>query len=241
MDSGKTSKARKTWEGKVATYVVAGGAVLGAAASAHATPIYSGVQDIAIGVDDDVPIDLNGDAFVDYTFRNATFFLGDPTLTNRYLEIGGGANGVVGTSSTFQFATALAAGVPLPGVESFLNGSLKLGRVFEDGTSDGSFVGLTNGYLGLRFDIAGQLHFGWARVSVSGSTDINNALTATLHDWAYEGAAGAPILVGQIDAAPTAVPEPGTLSLLALGASGLAAYRRRKNAGRTGDAGAATE
>ena len=72
---------------------------------------------------------------------------------------------------------------------------------------------MTNGFIGLRFFIDDQPHFGWARLSVS---DV-----VTLHDFAYQSTPNTAISAG--DGIP--VPEPGTLALLAAGATGLLAWR----------------
>lgn len=70
-------------------------------------------------------------------------------------------------------------------------------------------------YVGLRFDVSGSPHYGWAQIQVG--TDYNISLLA------FSGelySANTPIAAG---AAPT--PEPASALLLALGAAGLAAYR----------------
>jgi len=68
---------------------------------------------------------------------------------------------------------------------------------------------------------AGDYYYGWVRFSLSIETDEwgHQLPSANLVDFAYESEAGVPIAAG-------AVPEPATLSLLALG--GLALLRRRK-------------
>lgn len=80
------------------------------------------------------------------------------------------------------------------------------------------------GYFGFRFELeedspnasAGTTVYGWAEVERLSPT------SGRVLEWAYDDA-GAPILAG-------AIPEPGTLGMLALGAVGLAAMRRRKSA-----------
>jgi hypothetical protein len=77
------------------------------------------------------------------------------------------------------------------------------------------FQNVTDAFVGFSFPIGGINHFGWVRV------DVNNvAGTFLVKDWAYQDVAGRPIGAGQI-------PEPGTLGLLAAGATGLLALRRR--------------
>ena len=82
-------------------------------------------------------------------------------------------------------------------------------------------------WLGLKVnDPNGDPHFGWLEITLgewaigggSGQTDVDLAFPFEAV-WAYEATPGAAITAG-------AVPEPATLSLLALG--GLTALRRRK-------------
>jgi PEP-CTERM motif len=74
------------------------------------------------------------------------------------------------------------------------------------------------GYIGFKFDpdsVAGQQSFyGWFLMSV----DSSNGGTVT--SWAYENT-GAGIAAG-------AIPEPGSLAMLAMGAVGLSRWRRRR-------------
>ncbi len=73
-----------------------------------------------------------------------------------------------------------------------------------------------SGYVGFRFGTTGDLHYGWADIT------INADYSVTLRGFAYESTAGATITAG-------AIPEPGAASLLllGLGAGGMAAYRSR--------------
>lgn len=90
--------------------------------------------------------------------------------------------------------------------------------VYNEGTSAGTNFSGTTGLLGLRFRNEGSgnaTQFGWVRVSQPGTTGG----LATVVDWAYE-TDGGPIPAG-------AIPEPASLGLLALGALGLAARRKR--------------
>ncbi len=85
-----------------------------------------------------------------------------------------------------------------------------------------------SGYLGFEyFDNAGLAHFGWAKMSVSVTS---SRITGNLRGYAYDTVAGETIFAGQ-----TTTPEPGTLGLLALGAAGLALWRKRKQGVGVGD------
>jgi hypothetical protein len=97
-------------------------------------------------------------------------------------------------------------------------------------------VNVSGRYLGLRFTIKTQTHYGWARLSVqvSGTT-----VTGTLTGYAYETIANKPIIAGRTkgpdDGEPTAsfstpTSEPATLGALAMGAPGLAIWRRKETA-----------
>ena len=78
-----------------------------------------------------------------------------------------------------------------------------------------SFVG-TRGYAGVVFDIpGGSPHFAYLDIEVASDLSF-----ATVHGGAYESLANTPI--------QTPVPEPGSLLLLASGAAGLAAWRRKR-------------
>jgi PEP-CTERM motif len=89
-------------------------------------------------------------------------------------------------------------------------------------------VGQGQGYLGLKFLIGASVHYGWADISV------NPDLSVTLHSFAYESCADQSINAGQTTNGATCsdapVPEPHSAALLAMGAAGLLAYRRRRKA-----------
>jgi MYXO-CTERM domain-containing protein len=83
------------------------------------------------------------------------------------------------------------------------------------------------GLAGFRFTTANhERDYGWVRLSYTlGTNGLANSITAT--DWAYEST-GAPITAGETS---SSTPEPSTtaLAILAAGAAGLAALRRRRH------------
>ncbi len=82
----------------------------------------------------------------------------------------------------------------------------------------GEFLQVQRAFLGLNFDLVDGRHAGWAEVSVAAG---NGELSAIVYGYAYEEAPGRAISAG-------AVPEPPSLLLLAAGAAGLAALRRKR-------------
>jgi hypothetical protein len=100
--------------------------------------------------------------------------------------------------------------------------------------------GVRNRYLGLKFEIGGQFHFGWARLTVT--TTQPHTWRATLTGFAYETVSGKGIFAGQMKGADDAsaeesnpaltvpTPESATLGVLALGSPGLSIWRREERA-----------
>lgn len=60
------------------------------------------------------------------------------------------------------------------------------------GTGNSNWCGVTNKYLGLRFELSDGTHYGWARLDVD-LTSFN----WTLYDFAYNETVGGPITAGQ--------------------------------------------
>jgi hypothetical protein len=98
----------------------------------------------------------------------------------------------------------------------------------------GPWAKASNKYLGLKFLINGEVHYGWARVTVM-------KRYSTLTGYAYETVANQPIRAGAesgSDTAAAAYPDPmsepvspmATLGMMARGAAGLALWRREEEA-----------
>jgi hypothetical protein len=86
-------------------------------------------------------------------------------------------------------------------------------------------------FLGLKFVVNGQTHYGWVHVSAG----ANNLDTPVINGYAYETVPNQPILTGerngpavQMQGSMLPLPEeqPASLGLLARGADGLAIWRR---------------
>ena len=80
---------------------------------------------------------------------------------------------------------------------------------------NGHFLNTSNKYIGVRFHISGNQHYGWIQ--------FGGVKTGIITGYAYNDEIDGDIFAGQT------VPEVGSLGLLALGAVGLTAWRKKRS------------
>jgi hypothetical protein len=95
----------------------------------------------------------------------------------------------------------------------------------------GPFANATNRYLGFKFLVNGQVHYGWARMTVT-----NSLRNVVLTGYAYETTPNTTIIEGHLSGgtatnlAPadllSPASQPATLGMLARGADALTLWRR---------------
>ena len=213
------------------------------------------------------PLDLNHDGIVDffllpfeseYRYYTSTLFVCHVIRTysgNRNFCSSSNKNPENGIRpSKGQWGAALRPGAKIQGRDKFLvAGSVALGRVKHHGFGSTATTqwygpwmnggkGVKDRYLGIRFAIKGQLHFGWARMTITRIRESHGRydFAATLTGYAYETVPGKAIVAGQTKssddvverpgaALTTPTPEPATLGMLALGAQGVV-WRRKEPA-----------
>ncbi len=225
------------FERRLAGYALAGGAALGGAGSARADVVYSGIQDIQLGEGGTSPynLDLTGNGTTDYSFTYTTQQslypspIGPyPYTSGQQLSIdtipGSVTNSVV--SSDGMNADYLTAGTLIGPSSPFASGAgLNIQRDYKNPSPSqpnvGNFDG-KDGYVGFQFYIGDSAtpNYGWAQLDLTNFPLAGDPQSAILVDWAYETTPGLSIL--------TAVPEPASLGLLALGAVGVGAYVRSR-------------
>jgi hypothetical protein len=109
--------------------------------------------------------------------------------------------------------------------------------------------GVKNRYLGLKFTIDGETHYGWARLTVAKGKRGSQVVDAILTGYAYETVANKPLYAGVLPFAnPTSnemkrqnddakvmdahrddpATVPGSLGLLARGAEAISIWRERE-------------
>jgi hypothetical protein len=213
----------------------AGVSLLVLAQPAEATVVIT-VKNIPVPVLSHVSIDLNHDGVSDFSFYLNTEFVGRSTSANlRVTPLGGGA--VVGKSPS-NYASALLRGANIGPSAHFLNGArIEYSKRYGSGSHylKGKWGGdQPNRFLGVKFLISGTTHYGWVRLTVGTKPNGPGPFSATITEYGYETIANKRLGAGlagaeSTDAQATADrPGPPSLGMLALGADGLALWRREE-------------
>jgi hypothetical protein len=111
--------------------------------------------------------------------------------------------------------------------------------------SGGQWANVVKRFLGFRFEINGEVHYGWARLSVRARTSDFPCVKAHFTGYAYETTPNKTILAGDTGLGADAsigsgdaeeanvevnrTQEPPSLTLLSLGSLGLDAWRRKQD------------
>lgn len=185
-------------------------AAMAAAGSTEAAVIYSGTQNISIAQFNSLNLDINGDAQGDVLLKNYVF--GGGNYQGATVNFFPGKM-VTGTSVN-NYVTALNAGFT---VEASALGNFTGSMAYGAANPNAQFNSASGKFIGLQFPSGTNTYNAWVRVDVN-----NTAGSFNVADWAYENVPGVGIVTG-------VVPEPvSSLGLLAAGAAGVAALRRRR-------------
>lgn len=175
-------------------------------------------------------LDLNHDGITDFTLVNRTTW-SDIQFNYLGLTRARGSNGAIGcaTSGGWRFDSALKAGARIGTGHRFLSrtqGWLLVSSGFTGGTTSpfGPWYNVMNRYLGLRFAIKGQTHYGWARLSVTRAA--NRSIRAHLTGYAYETIPNKAIIAGKTTDVDLISVQTGSLGRLAQGWPPLACWQR---------------
>jgi hypothetical protein len=197
-------------------------------------------------------LDLNHDGIVDFVIQQAFGFASGTIFAYQLAAQGAMGNAVAGSVNTHNpfhsarwYGSALKPGAQVGPHRRFVHGG-KNGEAMvsvwtnESATSGsyGKWIDVTNRYLGLKFKIKGEVHYGWARLSVH---NVKTDITGTLTGYAYETIPNKAIIAGATKGTDESLEESDanlatptraldSLGILALGAPGLSIWRREESA-----------
>ena len=214
-------------EKRLLAYSVAAGAAISGIESAEATIIYKNLGDIVVS-GGTYSLEINDDGQIDFRVLHSS------GIYSSYNVQFAGASNFAPVNNGFAGKGFVISKLDLGEVidENYVDGFIKRGNFGSLYSSNGqqiptgNFLGADKDYFAFRFSDKNNLVFnGWGRVSMP-----MDGSSITFHDVAYNDVAGASIMAGETEAGlGTAVPEPGTLGMLALGAAGVCAWRKRKD------------
>ena len=181
----------KDLKNRLKRYALTAGAVAAGGAAADAAVIYTDINpDFVGGVGNSYLLDLNNDSVNDFSIYHD----GGSNLFIAPISSNGSVLGT-GSTSGFAYPYAMSANSMISASASgtwFNNGystgyqSLNYGSC-----SFGNWCTVTDKYIGLRFEVSGNTHYGWVRM------DVNfTGSSFTIKDYAYEDTPGVGILAG---------------------------------------------
>ena len=231
--SRKTFKISDSLNRQLSTYAqlasAAGVSVLALAGAAEAKVVYTETNQVT-HTSFPLYIDLNHDGINDFLLRT-TYYAGSSGLEIGLNAFGKTSNVVAGRRYSrsgyfLSAASALRAGAQIGPKNNFIRFPFMAMELFSGVGSENSALGPWAGkgqgvkhrYLGLKFVVDGQVHYGWARLSVTlGHHRQFDDVSGTLTGYAYETVPDKAIVAGQITGPDVITLQPETLGGLALG------------------------
>jgi hypothetical protein len=195
------------------------------ATATNAAIVYNDIEDVTIEVGDMFDIDLDGDGTLDFLFRAAsttgsdgTWSFGSVFGNATSYTVGNSGNMVMGTvGAYYNYASALDAGdnigpdSPWLSYPSYGNSGVLASNFY--GVTYGNFPGAGEKFLGFRFVVGDNTHYGWMRVVA----DVD-PVTMTILDYAYDGTPDTPIEAGAEESIAVNELEAGAVNIYSFGA-----------------------
>jgi hypothetical protein len=246
----------------LSTYTAAAGAagvtLMALAPVAGAEIVYTPANQ-TIGRDESYNLDLNNDGIVDLILTEHVYKDGSFGGTDQVVALEAAAGNQAVCPSTFcvsgqSYAEPLTVGASIrPDIRPRGWMGRHIGVAFEVTFEKGGnpyygygWTNVRNRYLGLKFKVDGEYHYGWARLSLQfhAGSGQDRSWVAQLTGYAYETVAGKSIIAGQTEGSDESDESkdqsgikqtacPAALGALARGAAGVALWREEvDNAGR---------
>lgn len=190
---------KKNLQKRLGKYTAAAAALV-SASGATAQIVYTDITDLAHpGNEIGVGLDLNNDGNFDFAIFSADTISATTTVRTRYTVVApygtaAASNAIAGEApSGFDYALALNSGDMIDNTLNWIAATNTMAyNVDSSNPYNENWNGVTDKYLGLKFVVGGNTHYGWARMDVQAVADV-----WTLKDYAYNATANTGLLAGQ--------------------------------------------
>lgn len=196
---------KKDLQKKLNAYAAAAG-TLAVAGAANAQIVYTDINpDTVIHDSLFYNLDMDNNGQPELRFETVTYQLSSaPVHLAAVSVLGNASNAILGSlySSSYPTPFSMNNGDSISGTatawqdQAMNNGVQYLGGVYGS-YSIGNWLGVNDKYLGVRFRIGANTHYGWVRLSVTPGAD-----TVTIKDYAYQTLPGVGITAGQLVGLP---------------------------------------
>lgn len=207
---------------KLKAYSAMAAALTAGTASLNAEIVYTDIEDITIGIGENFEVDIDGDGTMDFIFAasSLTGTYGTWSFATAFGDsagVGNSTNQAMGTVGTwYDYASALDAGDNIGPDGDFLSNTGNAAVIASNfyGSAFGNFPGEGEKFMGVKFDISGNVHYGWIRLE----SDLD-AIFVTVMDFAYENTADAAIEAGATVSTAVSELPAGSVNIYSFGSA----------------------
>ncbi len=193
---------------KLAGYSAMAATFIAAGTEAEAQIVYVDIVDVTLDLGFYIPLDMDGGGTDDFLFQVASDSSASWSFVNGFgnysgLSIGGPNNAMVGyTGPIFPYASAIESGNLIDADANFVTNSVNYAffASIYSGVTYGPWADVTDKYLGVKFEIDGELHYGWIRLDVTVAP-----VSMTFKDWAYNATPNEMIEAGDTGVVPSEI------------------------------------
>lgn len=194
---------KKELQNKLSKYAAAAVAVTAGVAGVNAQVVYTNVdpdqtfddvQD-ANGMDAIVGLDINNDATFDFVIGSMdSTYSGTRVRYTLVAPYGTAGNAIAGeTPGAYDYALALDAGNMIDNTVNWISATNTMAyNVAGTNPYNENWNGVSDKYLGLKFNVGANTFYGWARLDVLADGDV-----FTIKDYAYNSTANTGLTAGQ--------------------------------------------
>ena len=161
--------------GKLTAYSAMAGAFVAVGTDANALVVYNDIDDVTYTLGEGYGLDLDDNGYPDFLMQAISASSGNWTFASAIGALsssgyGNPSNMIVGyTGAILPYGSALNAGEVIDSDSPFMSNTYNrvwLASIYSGG-SYGQFGDAGDKYMGVMFDIDGELHYGWARLDIT--------------------------------------------------------------------------